>query len=180
LKRLLLLLLFVCTKVCFSQDSLYVLHRLVGADINKEEKRKYFLFSDIKDSVFNYCVISHANGKYFLNVHFVNDSVTRSEITLGELNQYRVNIDKLNEYYVNKSKKDSVNKVDSGNPLYRDNGEQRKPETITLPAVMKAEAERDARLKEDQQRMNDYRQGSTLEPSNIELFNSGNKKKKKK
>ena len=120
------------------------------------------------------------NEKYYLNTKFTNDSVSRSEVEEGVLLQYRSNIDKLNEYYSNKSKRDSTRRVDSSSPLINNYDENKTPQTITLTQEMKDEVERDTRLKEDQERMYNYRQGTTLDPTNIELFKSNPKKKKKK
>jgi hypothetical protein len=180
LKRLLLLLLILFSKLCYPQDTLYVLHSSVGSAISKEEKKKYFLFSDVKDSLFSYAFISHVKEKYYLNVQFGNDSVSRREVAYDVLMQYRANIDKLNEFYANKAKRDSTGKVDSGNPLYRDNDEHSKPETITLSKEMQDEARQNIRLREDEERMKSYRQGTNLDPSNITIFESKPKPKKKK
>jgi hypothetical protein len=159
-----------------AQDSLYVLHTLTGPQIDKATKKKYYLFPEVKDSLFKYAEIHKREGKIILESHFTNDSIASVELTRAQLEKNASNVQKLSEYYSNKEKKDTTGKIDLSTEPDKVNKDLATP---GLSEEQKAEIQRDARLKEDQERMKNYQQGTETSPTNIEIYNSGKKKKKK-
>ena len=96
---------------CKSQDSLFVLHPIIGEIIDRNEKIDYLLFPEIKDSIFNYCSIKHEGDKYFVNSHLVSDSINIIQLNISEINQYQKNIDKLYDYYSSQPEEDSISNL---------------------------------------------------------------------
>lgn len=107
---------------CYSQDSLFVLHPLVGDTIDKNEKTNYMLFQEISDSVFKYGYITHSKDGYFINYCILDNSMSISKLDTSLIIQYRTNLDKLSEYYSNQAQKDSIKNAKKMvldlNPLY--------------------------------------------------------------
>jgi hypothetical protein len=168
---------------CLAQDSLFILHPLVGDTIDKTEKLNYLLFPSIKNVDFKYCYIILSNHQFFVNSHTLSDSVNIQPIDSAEIRQYIVNLDKFLAYYSNKAKNDSLKqagKIDLNFNGYNSNynngqlvGEQSKERIIK-------EVERDNRMKSDVERANQTKQGLDLLGGGayLQFFRIGNKKKK--
>lgn len=98
---------------CIAQDSIYILHPILGGYIDSTEKKDYFLFPEIVDTSFNYGFINKFGNNFFLNVFLFNkDSLYVKQIDTAELFQYRINIEKIQNYYLKLSLKDSLNNSD--------------------------------------------------------------------
>jgi len=93
---------------CKSQDSLFVLHPIVGEIIDRNEKIDYLLFPEINDSIFNYCQIKQVKDKFLANSYLVSDSIITVQLSISEINQYQKNIDKLYDYYSSQPEEDSL------------------------------------------------------------------------
>lgn len=178
MKKILAILIFVVVKsgIAFSQDTIFILHPSVGAVIDKNEKMNYILFPEIADTSFQYCFIKPLKGSYCIFSYFRNDSLSISSVDSLDLVKYQTNISKLNEYFSNQSKPDSLKSTDQ---VKKDNQTMKydilSPNTIK---DIKDETRRDARLKDDEERMNRYRKGNELAPVDIYLFDLFSKKKK--
>lgn len=77
IKIIKLFFLFLMSFSCFSQSNIFVLHSVIGDTINKQEKKDYFLFPELNDSIFNYGQIHYKNGKYYLFVFSILDSIIK-------------------------------------------------------------------------------------------------------
>jgi len=109
MKRLtVILIVIVISFQCYAQDRLFVLHSLVGDTINRNEKLNYLLFSEINDSDFKYCTITHSNDGYFVHTTTINDSVAIKQVDLTEIREIVVKLDKVMEYYSAQAKQDSL------------------------------------------------------------------------
>jgi hypothetical protein len=179
------LFFIMCTiNIVLPQDTIYILHPVIGEQIDIKAKKDYLLFPEIKDSCFNFCFIKQINGKYYVSTYFNNDSVSNEEVALPTLENYHNNIEKLYQYYSSKSKQDSLNNNETIN-LHKNNNsiktEMFKKEIVspTLNPEIRDEVRRDQRLKSDAERMKYYKQGTEIMPGNIEIYNSKNIKKKK-
>jgi hypothetical protein len=105
---------------CAAQDSIYILHPILGEFIDSTEKKDYYLFPEIVDTSFNYGFINKIEDVYFLNVVlFHKDSLYVKKIDTSELFQYKINIEKIHNYYLKLSSKDSISNYD-GKGLRRD------------------------------------------------------------
>lgn len=168
---------------CYAQDTLFVLHPLVGDTIDKMEKMNYFLFPSIKNDDFKYCYIIQSNDHFFVNSYTLSDSISIRQIDTTEIRQYIVNIDKFHAFYLNRAKNDSLKQAEkldlnfnSINSTYNNNqlvGEQSK-ERISK------EVKRDNRIQADAVRASRIKQGSDIFDggAHFEFFSIGKKKKK--
>ena len=171
-----LLFLFVNSGIMFSQDTIFILHPSVGAMIDKYEKKDYLLFPEIKDTSFNYSFLKYLKGDYCLFSYFLNDSLSIIKVDSLELTQYQSNISKMDEYFSKRTKLDSLHLIEQTNSdNYKLKYDILTPNTIK---DIKNEAIRNARLKEDEDRMRQFQQGNELSPMNIYLFELFPKKKK--
>lgn len=176
-KVIVFLLLFVVKSgITFSQDTIFILHPSVGAIIDKYEKMNYLLFPEIKDTSFQYCYLKPLKGNYGLFSYFHNDSLSITRIDSLDLSHYQTNISKLDEYFSNRSKTDSLRIIDQNNI---DNPNLKFD--ILSPNMIKDiknESLKNARLKEDEERMKRIQQGTEISPVDIYLFDIFHKKKK--
>ena len=168
---------------CRAQDTLFVLHPLVGDTIDKTEKMNYFLFPSVKSDNFKYCYIIQSSNHFFVNSYTLSDSISIRQIDTTEIRQYIVNLDKFRAYYLNRAKNDSLTqaeKIDLNfnglNPTFNNDqlvGEQSRDR-------ISKEVRRDNRIKSDAERAGRIKQGSDLFDggAHFELFNIGKKKKK--
>lgn len=168
---------------CRAQDTLFVLHPLVGDTIDKTEKMNYFLFPSIENDDFKYCYLIQSNDHFFVKSYTLNDSIHIQQVDTTEIRQYIVNLDKLHTFYLNKAKNDSLKqseKIDLNfngiSPTYNSNqlvGEQSKER-------IDKEVRRNNRLQADAERAGRIKQGSDLFDggAHFEFFSIGKKKKK--
>jgi len=171
-----LLLIVVKSGITFSQDTIFILHPSVGAIIDKYEKMNYLLFPEIKDTSFQYCYLKPLKGSYGLFSYFRNDSLSVSKIDSLDLSQYQIYISKLDDYYSNKSKPDTLLSIDKKNIEFYDfKHDNLNPNLIKN---IKDESIRNARLKEDDERMKRIEHGTEISPVDIYLFDIIHKKKK--
>jgi hypothetical protein len=167
----------------FAQDTLFVLHPLVGDTIDKTEKMNYLLFPSIPNDDFKYCYLTRSNEQFFVNSYALNDSISIQPIDTTELRQYRINLDKFLAFYLNKSKNDSLKQAEKLdlksnrlNPAFNNKslvGEQSRERIIQ-------EVDRDNRMKTDLERANLTKQGLDLNGGGayFQFFSTGKKKKK--
>ena len=176
-KFIVFLLLFVVKSgTTFSQDTIFILHPSVGTIIDKYEKMNYLLFPEIKDTSFQYCYIKPLKGKYGLFSYFRNDSLSITKIDSLDLSQYQTYISKLDEYYSNKSKPDTLQSIDKKNiEFYNFKHDNLNPDMLK---DIKNESIRNARLKEDEDRMKRIQRGTEISPVDLYLFDIFPKKKK--
>ena len=132
MKQSIVLLIAIALNIsCFAQNDLFILHPLVGDTIDKNEKLNYFLFPKISNENFKYCFITHSDNQFFVNSHYVNDSVSIQLVDTIELRQYIVNFNKFVAYNLNKGEQDSLNKAKVLNHDFKDNnGPYKKNRTI--------------------------------------------------
>ncbi len=177
MKRILIVTILMAWKIstAFSQDTVYVLHPIIGELIDKQERKDYLLFTEFNDSSFYYCFVKYGNGKFYVTARFQKDSVEVEEVDLATLKQYHQNIEKLNQYYILKAKRNSSDRADntrSYNDSKQVSSEELRKRIIT-PGTMNQinkEVIRDQRLKDDAERMNLWKRDGGVVPLNIELF----------
>lgn len=161
---------------CKSQESLFVLHPLVGEVIDRNEKIDYLLFPEINDSLFNYCQIKHVEDSYFVISHLVSDSVITIQLNNSEINQYNKNIDKLFDYYSSQPDEDTLINLKA---LILKEGNSFQIVDITIDYdKLSNEARTEDRLRDDADRLRLQKQGSDAGGLYID-FDYIRKKKKK-
>lgn len=168
---------------CYAQDTLFVLHPLVGDTIDKAEKMNYFLFPSLKNDDFKCCYIIRSNDHFFVNSYTWNDSLSIRQIDTTEIRQYIVNIDKFHAFYLNRAKNDSLRKnkkfdLNFKDPVSSYNNEQLVGEQ-SRERIIK-EVNRDNRMKSDVERANQTKQGTDLFSggAHFQTYRTGHKKKK--
>jgi len=111
MQKRIILLFFILLKLgySYSQDSILVLHPVIGEIIDNFEKKKYLLFDEIEDADFNYALIKFSSNRYYLNL-FRPDTNEPSviQIDTSQIHQYYINVTKLNEYFFNLQNSDSI------------------------------------------------------------------------
>lgn len=107
-KLTILLIAIILSVQSYGQDSLFVLHPLVGDTIDRNEKLNYLLFPQITDSDFKYCTLSHSENGYFVNTTKIDSSATVNQIDSTEINQTVARLDKVMDYYLNQEQNDSI------------------------------------------------------------------------
>ena len=168
---------------CSAQDTLFVLHPLVGDTIDKTEKMNYFLFPSIKNEDFKYCYIFQSNNRLFVNSHTLSDSISIQQIDTAEIRQYIVILDKLLAFNLNRAKNDSLQKNKKLDLNFKDpipnycNGQLVSEQS--RERIMK-EVNRDNRMKSDVERANHTKQGLDLfgGGAHFQTYRTGHKKKK--
>ena len=168
---------------CYAQRDIFILHPLVGDTIDKNEKLNYFLFPKTDNADFKFCFITHSNDQFFVNSHYVNDSVSIQPIDTTEIRQYMVNLDKFLAYYLNKERNDSLNKAKVLNRDFKDlNGPYKNDQLVGKQSLerINKEVERDNRMKTDVENANLTKQGLNLSGGGMyfQFLNIGNKNKK--
>jgi hypothetical protein len=111
MRKLIILLFFIFLKqvYSFSQDSILILHPIIGEIIDNIEKRKYLLFTEIEDTAYSYAYIKYSDNKYYLNVTKTGTNAQYvKQLDSSEIHQYYINITKLNEYFSSFPNKDSI------------------------------------------------------------------------
>lgn len=183
MKQFIIILLgFIFSINCDAQESLFVLHPLVGDTIDKTEKMNYLLFPLIENVDFKYCYIIQSNDHYFLNSYTLSDSVSIRSIDTTEIKQYIVNLDKFSAYFSNQEKNDSLKKAEKLDLNF--NGIQSRYNNAQLVGdqskdrILK-EMERDKRMKSDAERAKLIKQGVNLFGGDpyMQFFKIGNKDK---
>jgi hypothetical protein len=161
---------------CRSQDSLFVLHPLVGDVIDRNEKIDYLLFPEINDSLFSYCQIKQVEERFFVISHLVSDSVITIQLNISEINQYNKNIDKLHEYYSSQPDEDTLINLKA---LILKEGNSFQIIDITIDSdKLSNETRAEDRLRDDADRLRLQKQGSDAGGIYID-FDYIKKKKKK-
>jgi len=151
-----------------SQDSIYVLHPVIGAIIDRNEKVEYLLFRDADDSTFNYGYIKYTEGNYCLNFYLAGDSFVARPIDTTEIQQYKINIEKLRAYYTFLQEKDSAG--GSENEIKMMGSEAEGPyqiKNVLLDSytieMISDEARKNERLKRDAELEGLWKQGSNAD-----------------
>ena len=105
MRRLIILLVLLIISVELSaQDSIVVLHPVIGELIDKEEKVNYLLFPEIEKNTFNYGSVIYLDTNYYFMFNHHDDSISLMRLDSAEIIIYRNNINKLFQYYSNESK----------------------------------------------------------------------------
>ena len=115
MQKLIILLFLILLKqvYCFSQDSILILHPVIGEIIDNIEKKKYLLFTEIEDTVYSYAYIKFSDNKYYLNVSMTGPNAQYvKQLDTSEIHQYFINVVKLNEYFSNLANSDSIESSD--------------------------------------------------------------------
>lgn len=142
---------------CKSQDSLFVLHPIVGEIIDRNEKIDYLLFPEINDSLFNYCQIKQVEEKFIVNSYFVSDSTVTILLNISDINQYQKNIDKLYDYYSRQPEVDSLSNL---KVLIQKEGNSFQIINIVIDNNnLSNEARAEERLRDDAERLRLQKQG---------------------
>ncbi len=94
-----------------SQDTLLILHPVVGDTIDKNDKIDFSLFPEIDNSTFKHCFIKYSAKKFYLNSFTLTGSSAIRPIDTTEIRQYMKNIDILVDYYASEIKRDSAERA---------------------------------------------------------------------
>lgn len=78
--------------ICISQDSIYILHPVIGEIIDRNEKTDYELFPEISNTRFEYSYIKKADGNFWLKSHVFSDSLVIRQLDTTEIHQLERNI----------------------------------------------------------------------------------------
>jgi hypothetical protein len=152
----------------FSQDSLYILHPVVGAIIDRKEKTEYVLFREVADTTFNYGYIRYADNKYYLNLFLIADSFTKREIDTSEIREYLTNIEKLAIYYRILQEEDSTRNTEK--KIIMVESETGQPYQIKNKILdsyilekISDDTRREGRLQDDAETQKLWKQGSNMD-----------------
>ena len=184
MKQLIILLIAITFNInCYAQRDHFILHPLLGDTIDKSEKLNYFLFPKIENEEFKFCFITHSDNQFFVNTHYINDSVSIQPVDTIELRQYIVHLDKFLAYNMNKEKKDSLNNAKVQNHDFKDlNGPYKNDQLVGKQALKRIdnEVERDNRMKFDAENANLTKNGLNRMGGTtyFQFFDIGLKKKK--
>ncbi len=161
---------------CKSQDSIYVVHKLVGDTIDKTEKLTYHLFPELKDSLFDYCYIVKKNGGYALQIRYQNDSNLVRKLDTNSFHEYWSNISKISEYHLYQAGKDSLMTIEKKLSLHdlRSIDASPSPVISLINPSMKKDIYNDskarARLANDLQRIKQKEHGTNISNMYIILY----------
>jgi hypothetical protein len=167
MNRLKLLILFVFFSIikCTAQDTIFVLHQVVGDTIEKSEKLEFDLFPEIDKTNFKICFIKYSSNKYYLNSFTLTDSLIIRQLDTIEIKKSIEKINKLIDFYTYEAENDSLKKskknqldVNNKNSNLVDwnivnNGKRSK---IVNELKLKN------RLKDDAERLKNYKQGTDV------------------
>lgn len=166
MKKLLYVFIFLFLPLAnsFTQDTLLILHPVVGDTIDKNDKIDFSLFPEIDNSTFKHCFISYSAKKFNLNSYTLAGSVAVRPIDTTEIRQYMNNINILVDYYANEIKRDSIKNNENPSLSLND----RKPDlnrnliSTDTRNKIKFEMYQNERLKSDAERMKLKKQGSDI------------------
>lgn len=114
MKQTITLLSFLfCLTSIYAQDSLVILHPVIGDTISLSEKTDYLLFSEVKDNDFNYGILHYGNSKFRLHV-YKNEQVSIVEIDSNAIKQYCMNVKILDSYNKQQPTKNEESVMRSG------------------------------------------------------------------
>ena len=161
---------------CKSQDSLFVLHPIVGEIIDQNEKIDYLLFPEINDSLFSYCQIKQIEDDFLVVSYLISDSIITIQLNISEINQYQKNIDKLYEYYSSQFEEDSLENL---KVLILKEGNSFQIIDISIDSdKISNEVRAERRMREDAERSRLQKQGGEPDGAIIDLDYIRKKKKK--
>ncbi len=148
----------------FTQDTLLILHPVVGDTIDKNDKIDFSLFPEIDNSTFAYCFIKYSEKKFYLNSYTLAGPVSARPIDTTEIRQYMNNINILVDYYANEIKRDSIKNNENPSLSLNDRKPSPNPNIISHDTrnKIKFEMYQNERLKSDAERMKLNKQGSDI------------------
>ncbi len=167
--------------ICLSQDSIYILHPVIGEIIDRNEKTGFDLFPEIATSKFEYSYIRQTGETFRLISHLYPDSVVIREIDTAEIHLLERDIEKMtaaNPDLLKAKTGPGANRSVVVKPADTDpaNNKILYPETIER---ISSESISDERLKDDAENQRLWRQGSNLDNNGMVIDFSYRKKKKK-
>jgi hypothetical protein len=167
--------------VCLPQDSIYILHPVIGEIIDRNEKIDFNLFPEIATSKFEYSYIQQTGGTFWLNSHVYPDSLILQQLDTADIHQLARDIEKkaaanpgLIRTHTGKGEYRSV----VVKPADADQSSQK----ILYPEMIErigSETISNERLKDDAENQKLWRQGSNLDNNSMLIDFSYRKKKKK-
>lgn len=154
-----------------AQKIVYILHPLVGDTIDQSEKKKYYLFSEIADSVYQSGFIYQEKDKKFLDVVLADKSSYTFSVNDSLLEQYFLRIKKLNAFYLERAKHDSLGGTENyRGPMSKNDGSSQLDPIIT-PAMrlqISKSTRINNRIKDDELRMELYKKGLGIDLINLD------------
>ncbi len=180
---LLIILLLFRGMSCISQDSVFVLHPVVGHFIDSSEKTYYLLFPEISSAKFDSGYIKPAGDQYCLVAHLLPDSMLVIQLDTTDIQIYKTNIDKLYAYYSGLLKIDSLSESEKVMKIIeiKNGGSTQMNNNLLNPAIIETidnEVRIDGRLRDDAEIRRLWKQGSNVD--NGELYIDFDYLKKKK
>jgi len=168
---------------CISQDSLFVLHPVVGHFIDRSEKTYYLLFPEISSAKFDSGYIKPSGDQYCLVAHLLPDSILVIQLDTADIQIYKTNIDKLYAYYSGLLKIDSLSESEKVMKIIemKNGGSYQMNNNLLNSGIIEMienEVRIDARLRDDAEIRRLWKQGSNID--NGELFIDFDYLKKKK
>jgi hypothetical protein len=174
-----ILCIFSTALLSFSQDTVYVLHPVIGDIIDRHEKTDFKLFPEISTTRYEYSYIKHEGGSFRLIAHLFPDSLVTKQLDTSDIRQMEKDIESImvtrkpiQEEPVQDPgsvviKKDANEQINN-NIVNRDTQEKISDETLS-----------NQRLQEDAERRKLAKQGSNID-NNALLIEFGKRKKKNK
>jgi hypothetical protein len=171
--------IFSTTLLSFSQDTVYILHPVIGDIIDRHEKTDFNLFPEISTTRYEYSYIKHEGGTFRLIAHLFPDSLVTKQLDTSDIRQMEKDIESImvtrqpiQEKPVQDPgsvviKKDGNEQINN-NIVNRDTQEKISDETLS-----------NRRLQEDAERRKLAKQGSNID-NNAILIDFGKRKKKNK
>lgn len=178
------LIILLAARPCRSQDSMHVLHPVVGHIIDQNEKMYYLLFPEISNDRFKLGYIKPAGENYFLVARLLNDSILTTKLDTSDIRKYRTNIGKLYAYYSELMKNDSITESEKVTKMVevKNGGAYPLHSPLLNTGIQETigdESRRDSRLQDDAELKKLWKQGSNIDNAGL-YIDFGYVKKKKK
>lgn len=167
--------------VCFSQDSIYILHPAIGEIIDRNEKIGFNLFPEIATSKFEYGCIQQTGGTFRLYSHLYPDSLIVQQLDTAEIHQLARDIEKMAAANPNLIKTNTV-KGEYRSVVVKPAEADQSNHKILYPETIESissETISNERLKDDAENQKLWRQGSNIDNNGMVIDFSYRKKKKK-
>jgi hypothetical protein len=165
-----------------AQDSLFILHPVIGDIIDRYEKNNFNLFPEVSGSRFEYSYIKQDGNQYWLKSHLFPDSLVIRQLDTSEIRQL---INHVNVMIATNPALTKTGKQDPGEEaksvVVKTNEASQTSNTIIYPNDIESisdEATTNQRLKEDAERRNHVEQGTSIEGDGLYIDFSKRKKKK--
>jgi hypothetical protein len=174
-----ILLIFITAMLSFTQDTVYILHPIIGDIIDRHEKTDFNLFPEISTSRFEYSYIKLEGNTFRFIAHLFPDSMVTRQLDTSDIHRMEKDIESIlisRKTIQEKPVRDpgsvviikDANEQINNSIVNEDTQEKISDETIT-----------NQRLQEDAERRKLVKQGSSINDNGLYIDFSKRKRKKK-